>query len=299
VRGARLLSSVGLGLALFWSSAEASAYCLTRGCSDKKQQCKYDTETGCLVTGPLLHWASGCVSFDVQRAASPLRGITYDEAHDAIVAGFSQWLNADCGGGLGPGITINDYGPVECREAEYNQDAPNANIFMFRDDNWPYENAIDTLALTTLIFNADNGEIYDADVEVNTIQSPMAIGKVGPTDIDFASVITHEIGHFLGLSHSNSEGSTMMPSYAPGQTAMSSIEYDDVKGVCAALPPDREIKSDSCEPRHGFGSECALTENTCAVTPGSPGGVASVLFGFLALSSTLLRRKSRPLTRRP
>ena len=140
---------------------------------------------------------------------------------------------------------------------------------------------------------------YDADVEVNTIQSPMSIGKIGPSDIDFASVITHEIGHFLGLSHSNAQGSTMMPSYAPGQTAMSSIEYDDVKGVCDALPPNRETTSESCEPRHGFASECALSENTCAVTPGSPGGVASVLFGLFALSSTLLRRKSRPSTRRP
>lgn len=293
MRGARLLSAVGLGLALFWSSAHASAYCLTHGCSDKKQQCEYD-QNGCLVTGPLLHWASGCVSFDVQRTGSPLRGISYDEAHEAIVAGFTQWLNADCGDGLGPSITISDYGPVECRRAEYNQDAANANIFMFRDDDWPYENAIDTLALTTLIFNADSGEIYDADVEVNTIQSPMSIGKIGPNDIDFASVITHEIGHFLGLSHSDAQGSTMRPSYAPGQTAMSSIEYDDVKGVCEALPPNRETKGESCEPRHGFSSECALTDNSCAVTPGSPGGVASALLGLLALSSTLLRRRSRP-----
>jgi hypothetical protein len=298
VSGARLVGSIGLGLALFWSSAQANAYCLTHGCSDKKQQCEYD-QNGCLTTGPLLHWASGCVSFDVQRAGSPLRGISYDEAHEAIVAGFTQWLNADCGNGQGPAITISDYGPVECRQAEYNQEASNANIFMFRDDDWPYENAIDTLALTTLIFNADNGEIYDADVEVNTVQSPMSTGQIGPTDIDFASVITHEIGHFLGLSHSNSEGSTMMPSYAPGQTAMSSIEYDDVKGVCAALPPGRETAGESCEPRHGFASECALSENTCAVTPGSPGGIASALFGLLALSSTLLRRKSRPSTRRP
>ena len=143
------------------------------------------------------------MSFDVQRSGSPLRGISYDEAHKAVIAGFQQWLNADCGGGLGPSITISDYGPVECRKAEYNQDSPNANIIMFRDDDWPYANAIDTLALTTLIFNADNGQIYDADVEVNTFQSPpppaapvvwvTSADRAG-TGIDFASVITHELG---------------------------------------------------------------------------------------------------------
>jgi len=297
VKPAVLAGAVALGLSLLWS-APASAFCLTHGCSDKKQNCEYD-ENGCLRTGPQLHWASSCVSFDLQRAGSPLRGITYDEAYGAIIDGFKQWLNADCGDGLGPAITISDYGPVECRKAEYNQDSPNANIFMFRDDDWPYENAIDTLALTTLIFNADNGEIYDADVEVNTNQSPMSIGDISDTDIDFSSVITHEIGHFLGLSHSNAQGSTMRPSYAPGQTAMSSIEFDDVKGVCAALPPERKTNGTSCDPRHGFSSECALPESTCTVAPGSPGAFGSALVALLGFSSTLLRRRFRPSARRP
>ena len=294
---AAFAGAAALGISLLWP-ASADAFCLTHGCSDKKQHCEYD-DRGCLQTGPLLHWASGCVSFDLQRSGSPLRGITYDEAHGAIIEGFTQWLNADCGDGRAPGITISDYGPVECRKAEYNQESPNANIFMFRDDDWPYENAIDTLALTTLIFNADNGEIYDADVEVNTNQSPMSIGDISNSDIDFSSVITHEIGHFLGLSHSDAQGSTMRPSYAPGQTAMSSIELDDVQGVCAALPPERDTNSTSCDPRHGFSSECALPESSCALGPGNPGVLASALVALFGLSSTLLRRRFRPSSRRP
>jgi hypothetical protein len=228
-----------------------------------------------------------------------LRGLGYDEVNDAIWSGFEQWLSADCGDGLKPGITISDYGPVECHEAEYNQKSPNANIFMFRDDDWPYDNAIDTLALTTLIFNADNGEIYDADVEVNTFQSPMSVGDIGKNDIDFSSVITHEIGHFLGLSHSDAFGSTMRPSYQAGETAMSSIELDDADGICAALPPERETTSTSCEPRHGFSTECAIPESKCGLTPGNPGALASALFALVGLSSTLLRRRSRPSARRP
>ncbi len=298
VKALRLVSALGLGFGLFFSSAYANAFCLTHGCSDKKQHCEYDV-LGCLATGPLLHWASSCVSFDLQRGGSALRGISYDGAHGAIVDGFRQWLNADCGGGAGPSITISDYGPVECRQAEYNQDSPNANVFMFRDDDWPYENAIDTLALTTLIFNADNGEIYDADVEVNTVQSPMSIDHVGPDDIDFASVITHEIGHFLGLSHSSVPGSTMRPSYAPGQTAMASIEQDDIDGICKALPPKRVASSNSCDPRHGFSTDCALPETKCAMTPGNPGGLASLALAALGLSSTRLRRRLRPSAPRP
>jgi hypothetical protein len=302
VSRARALFSAALGLALLGTALPASAFCPTHGCNDRKQHCEFD-ERGCLLTGPLLHWASGCVSFDVQRDGSPLRNISYDGAHDAIVAAFRQWLDADCGGGQGPFISISDYGPVDCRIPQYNQDAPNANVFMFRDDEWPYENAIDTLALTTLIFNADNGEIYDADVEVNTVQSPMALDHVGPNDVDFNSVITHEIGHFLGLSHSDVQGATMKASYAPGQTSMASIEQDDIDGVCAVLPPSRHISSRSCDPRHEFSGECAppeLRDTACAIAPvGSPGGLASLLLAALGVSSGLLRKRSRPSARRP
>jgi hypothetical protein len=281
-------------LAVFWSAAEASAFCLTRGCNDKKEACEYD-EHGCLTegSGHLLHWGSSCVSFDVQRDGSALREIGYDAAHEVIRAAFSEWLSADCGGGLGPELRVNDFGPVECRSAEYNQDSPNANVFMFRDDGWPYENAIDTLALTTLIFNADTGEIYDADVEVNTFESDMSI-DAGFGDIHFPSVITHEIGHFLGLSHSDVAGSTMRPSYAPGATGMASIEEDDVTGICTALAPGRETKTDSCEPRHGFSGECAVPESGCQLSPASPTGVGSVLLALLGLSSMLTRRRLRP-----
>jgi hypothetical protein len=127
----------------------------------------------------------------------------------------------------------------------------------------------------------------------------MTTGHVGPRDIDFSSVITHEIGHFLGLSHSDNPESTMRESYAPGETSMATIAPDDVEGICTALAPNRETKTDSCEPRHGFTGECGLSENTCAMAPGGPGALGSLLLGLLGLSSTLGRRKLRPSARRP
>ncbi|HYP89329.1 MAG TPA: matrixin family metalloprotease [Polyangiaceae bacterium] len=292
MRRARVVSAA-LGLAVLGATWHASAFCLTHGCNERKQDCGLTSE-GCLNNGPLLHWPSSCVSFDVQKDGSPLRELGYDEAHEAVLNGFRQWINADCGDGQHPDVTMSDYGPVECHEAEYNQDAPNANIVMFRDDSWPYQNAIDTLALTTLIFNADTGAIYDADVEVNTFQAPMSLGIVGPGEVDFNSVITHELGHFLGLSHSGVPGSTMNRSYAPGDTAMASIEQDDVNGICAALPPGRAVASTSCEPRHGFSTECALPLTTCGFHPGGAGIRGSLLLAVLGLSAARRRKKPRP-----
>jgi hypothetical protein len=297
----RLGLSVALGLALLGQAATASAYCLTRGCNEATQDCAIDAN-GCVIgpDSPILHWDSSCVSFDVQQDGSSLRGISYEAANDAIHDAFSEWLNADCNG-RSPSITISDYGAVECRTPEYNQDAGNANVFMFRDDSWPYENSDDTLALTTLIFDADSGRIYDADVEINTFESAMAIAPldqpIGHSEIDFRSVITHEIGHFLGLSHSWESGSTMRPSYAPGNTQMASIEQDDVNGICAALPPGRGTGSSSCEPRHGFSSQCAIDDSSCSTAPGR-GRSNGWLLVVAGVSSTLLTRLRRAGRRR-
>lgn len=279
-------------------SLPAQAYCLTHGCNFQAQECPLD-DNGCVQAGPLLHWRSGCVSFDLQQDGSPRREIDYDSAHQVLVESFTQWLNADCGNGQGPGIQISDYGPVVCRKPEYNQDAPNANVVMFRDQDWPYTHAIDTLALTTLIFDADSGEIFDADIEVNTHEFHMTTGPVRGIDVDLRSVLTHEVGHFLGLSHSKAEGSTMFPSYMPGLTEMASIEYDDEQGICAALPPDRPLATQSCEPRHGFSRECALPETTCGVARGTGGGAPTAFALLAGLSSVLLRRKLRRAAPRP
>lgn len=290
--------AAALGAAVLGVGGEARAFCVTRGCSESRQDCEYDAR-GCLLSGPVLHWASSCVSFGVQKDGSPRRGISYDTAHAAIVAGFSQWMNARCGEGRTPSIRLSDSGPIECRTPEYNEDGPNANVLMFRDDDWPYDNSVDTLALTTLIYDAKSGEIYDADVEVNTFQSGMVTGEVGPLDVDFDSVITHELGHFLGLSHSSAEGSTMSRSYAPGQTAMASIEYDDEQGICAALPPDRPVSDTSCEPRHGFSELCGLPES-CAFAPArSSSGWPSALLVTLGLSWLARRKRPHPSSRRP
>lgn len=295
----RLTLSAATLATLLASAQPVAAYCLTHGCNEATQDCEHD-EKGCLVGGPLLYWGSDCISYGVQQDGSARRGISYETAHDEVERAFQEWRNADCGDGEGPGIRIDDYGPIECRKAEYNQRAGNANIVMFRDHSWPYTNAIDTLALTTLIFNADTGEIYDADIEINSFESPIAIAGSGPGYIDFSSVITHEVGHLLGLSHSPVLGTTMEQSYEPGDTAMATIESDDVAGICAALPPGRKSKSKSCEPRHGFSAECAVEESEgCSVaTAGgrSPGGSALLLL-LAGFSSTLLRRKLRRASR--
>ena len=64
---------------------------------------------------------------------------------------------------------------VACRRHEYNAGQGNANIILFHDEVWPYQGTSNTLALTTLTFNTDTGEIYDADMEINAVASEVDI----------------------------------------------------------------------------------------------------------------------------
>jgi hypothetical protein len=235
----------------------------------------------------------------VQRDGSQSSGIDFDTAEAVIQEAFDKWAAADCGG-AGPSFRIVAKGEIGCGVAEYNQDAPNANVFMFRDDDWPYAGSVDTLALTTLTYNVETAEIYDADVEFNSFQTTFTTSDE-PIEIvsDLSSVVTHEAGHFLGLSHSSFETAVMRGiGYQPGTTDLRVLTADDVAGICEIYPPGRD-PGDSCGPRHGFSRECGSGEKKetkgCALR-GPPSGSdprAFAAFGAIALSLVLRRVRAR------
>jgi hypothetical protein len=187
-------------------------------------------------------------------------------------------------------LSIRNRGSVECRKHEYNQDEGNANVFLFLDERWPHVSDMGhQFALTTTTYDVDTGEILDADVEFNTHDWERFV------QVDLAAVVTHEVGHFLGLAHSTVPGTTMTSSgYHPD---MATLEPDDVEGVCAIYPPGEPLSS-SCPIRHGFSETCGTPaeDQGCTIGSGrgrSATGIASGLALF-ALSFALRRlRRAR------
>lgn len=282
--------------------AAAQGFCRTANCDSKKvawQVCTPAEPDDC---GTPLFWGNRCVGYTLQEDASS--EISLQQAEAVFSDAFNAWAGADCGNGMHPSIQVDYMGTVECNEQEYNKKKANANVIMFRDIVWPYEGTSNVLALTTVTYNLESSEIYDADMEINSHDHDLTIGD-NAVKFDLLSIATHEAGHFLGLAHSHSADATMFADYKQSSTELRDLLDDDVKGICAVYPPasPRSIECDN-EPRHGFSSLCATEQpevpddssgKGCSVSPaplGSPSAPAA--FALLGLgAAALLRRKSR------
>lgn len=256
MKAAGLASGLVFAAALL-ASGTASAFCRTTTCDPNKPEdaCEVDAQN-CVVSGIPLAWASSCVTVGVHDLGSPRNGFSVDDVLPVVEEAFAVWQRASCDGGR-PSIEVNMLGPIECGVSEYNSRVGNANIVLFREDEWPYAGAANAIGLTTTRFDTKTGELWDADIELNGLAATLSIGDPIQGD-DLLSVLTHEAGHFLGLSHSLKGEATMKSVYDPTRDGdeFRSLSSDDVAGICAIYPPDRQAATSSCENRHGFSGQC-------------------------------------------
>jgi hypothetical protein len=255
-------------------------------------------------------WRNACVSYDIQRSAS--RQIPYETAAAVVASAFEKWTEGTCpihtAESAHASIAVRDLGPVDCGRVEYNRFAgPNQHVIIFHDDVWPYPNDLNnTLGLTTVTFDSETGEIYDADTEINGTV-PLSTDDP-PSGFDFESILTHEMGHFLGLAHSANPAATMWAFHTPGSTSMRTLTDDDVSGLCSIYPPNGErnvdpsvapggsVPADPCDPtpRHGFTAQCAQPPTSgCALAPGDARGVCGSAIALAAFASLRIARMRR------
>jgi hypothetical protein len=303
----RLPQLVSLAVPLLWG-VDAAAFCRTTTCDTELKECPVDG-AGCQILDDYdknLFWPELCVTFAVQENGSPLRGISYSKAEEASRRAFQTWISADCGSGRHPSIGVVSLGSVVCDQVEYNHDAPakdgepakvagpNANLIVFRDDNWTHADS-KTIALTTITFATSTGEILDADIEVNSQDIELTTGETIVRN-DLQSVLTHEVGHFFGLAHSRVPGASMNPDYDRGNLDFRSLSEDDRQGICDIYGPlvdsgdssgaggaaaqDDAIDCTGASPRYGFSRYCgssALADGcSLAPAPNPPVKLASV-----------------------
>jgi len=259
---AQLLSTL-LGAATLAVASHSLAFCRATTCDPSKAACARNSDS-CLTTGIPLFWSSSCLQVYVQANGSPKQGISFATAQESVSRAFTTWLSAACGG-ASPLLDVQVLGPITCNTAEFNKTQKNANIVLFREDEWPYVGAEDALGFTHLTFNADTGELWDADLEINAVAYRFSVGDP-VTDNDLDSMLTHEAGHMLGLAHTRVLDATMFATYAVGTDSQRTLADDDVRAVCASYPADRTPSRTSCSPRYGFSDACGAEQSANSAT---------------------------------
>jgi MYXO-CTERM domain-containing protein len=277
----RSLCAAALALVASFSADRASAYC--RMTTDGSSQVG---NAPCPTEGAPLFWKDACLSYAIDYRGSGW--MDYADVETAVDASFAAWQNADCGGST-PNLVFKGLQPSDCQRAEFNTTS-NVNTIAFLD---PFQDPCDdqaypprAFAVTIVWHNTSTGEILDADMMINdefaaggNAGGPYAncpdSGCTAP-EADLASIVTHEIGHFIGIGHSDVNGATMFPNAIRASVAMRTLEQDDRNAVCDIYPPGSLDTSCNAAPTGGLELNCETDASgnpiACDDPAGSQGG---------------------------
>ena len=294
---------------LGWATS-AFAFCRTMSCElgeKSTNPCPRD-ENQCVTKGHALHWPSPCLTYTVQVDGSARSKLDADEVQAFVAQAFNAWKAARCPGGGSPRFEVQFQGYVSCnrQEAICESPAKNDNVVMFHDSGW-LEGA-NHIGVTTPTGGTESGLIVDADVEINSQDYSFKSDPSGMMSTSLLYVLTHELGHFLGLAHSTVPTAVMSLGYQSLPFSPNLISPDDAAAICAAYPPGPKLSCgapttpayDSCQIPLGTKPPCQLASVTqdgiacgCNLAANTQSRRVPTLAGLGLMLTTLALRRAR------
>lgn len=283
----RPLLLLGCSLALWCVSASASAYCRTHTDDPAASSCP----ESCREEGLPLYWAKSRLDYSYNERGFP--GLSESELRSIIGASFRSWESVTCEDGRSVGLTLSARErPTSLQEGPKERE-PNENVIAHLSPTEWRARGYDSqaYAITAVWFNPEDGEIMGADMLFNGRMDPFGVcsdrgcTERGPRT-DLSNVATHEIGHFLGLSHSDVPDSTMWCGASPEEVSKRDLSLDDIAGLCDIYPPGDAFRKDQAVVGKGGGGSCSV-----AGAGGSSGALSAL--ASLLLPGLLLRRRRR------
>lgn len=99
-----------------------------------------------------------------------------------------------------------------------------------------------TLALTSTRYNRRSGWIVSVDIDFNGRDHRWYVdrGESQTGAYDLENTLVHEMGHAIGLGHSEFSDATMAEHSSPGELNKRTLSEDDIEGVCTIYPDGQE-----------------------------------------------------------
>jgi MYXO-CTERM domain-containing protein len=290
--------------------ASASAWCptLTEG---PPQPTDFST-CAPMLDRHTLFWRERCTSISFSSTA-PSTALSTAQLTAVLRRSLDQWQTADCGSGVTTGLDVAILTETNaCSVATHHTSGRNVHSLVFIDDAevWSRVREHDprAFAVTYVWHDRGTGEILDADIELNEARGdlqdcpdtgcdgcpPEGCGAASGGPVDLGNVLTHELGHYFGISHTTADHreATMFAQAPFGEIIKRTLDPDDIDAICSTYPAGAFTESCDPAPMGGLGLDCQAGGCGCAA-PGAGRTRAELSVGLLLLGLFIARRRRR------
>lgn len=248
----------------------------------------------CTTEGFPLAWPSAKIAYALNERGFP--NMSEETLRRIARESFATWEAVTCEVGdeeetwVPVGFEFEQQEGFTTREVGPQSEEPNENtIVHFSREAWEKKGYDPrAFALTSNWFDKHTGRILGADIHFNggmNFGECPARGCPEEAGIaDLRNVLTHEIGHLLGLSHSADPRASMWCDARAGDVNKRVLGDDDIEGICAAYPPGEAFPDDREPPAQASTGRCAVG------LPG-PSGSLDVALGALMAAFAVRRRR--------
>lgn len=185
--------------------------------------------------GEVVRWRGGPSVWHLNEEGA--RDLPFEEVERILLEAFAMWSEPCCSG-----FRSSYGGPTKLRL----QPPPlTQNVIFFEGERWPPEAGRSRGVIGVSIAWGSTGCIIPAGTIIfNEIDYRFTNTDKGlkSMDADLRWIAGHEIGHWLGLAHSEDPNSILRPRYTSDMPFLG-LSDDDIEGVCFTYPGSCE----SCE----------------------------------------------------
>lgn len=140
---------------------------------------------------------------------------------------------------------------------------------------------------TTHSFATESGVMQGFDLRLNDAGYEFTVSlEPGEVSTDLQNTLTHELGHVLGMGHSNVAEATMFSSTSRGDVQKRDLALDDIAGIGQLYPPGSLVYADDIT----AGCAACIVEQASGAERGEV-GLSLLALGALVVFARSFQRK--------